>query len=155
MVMAIANLGVNVTVCGDLWNRVPPHQCITSHPYIGLDEKAEMLSRTKIALGYNTNEVYLYTSWCRGFDAMGCRAMYLTHYFPGLETVFEAKYHLDWFEDIPEAARLVQCYLRNDDERKEIAMNGHEEVNMKHTWSHRIDKLITSIKETGEATVYP
>ena len=109
---------------------------------------AEACSQAKVSLGVNVvNSAYLYASWQRSIKCMMCGCFHLTHYVPGLETVFANGIHLVWFRSVGEAMDLLRYYLDQDEEREAIARAGRAEVLARHTWDLRIADTLTKWRE--------
>ena len=83
------------------------------------------ISNTKIGIGSNSFDRYLYSSDRIG-NYMACGTFYLTQYIEGIEKVFKKGYHLDWFSNVEEMNVLIKYYLKNEEERKQIAKRGQE-----------------------------
>lgn len=77
----------------------------------------------------------------RLFDILASGGFCLVRYFPGLDEMFANGQHLVWFNSVKEMKGLVQYYLKNEQERKEIAKNGHNLYKKKHTAQHRIQNI--------------
>jgi len=147
LIDAIAAKGLHLHLFGRGWEYLLDVPTVYLHPFVNGNEFAEACSAAKITLGYNTNRVYMYTSWRRPLNSMACGAFHLTRYFPGLEEVFENGKHLVWFDSIAEAIELIEYYLTHDDEREQIAQTGRQEVIAHHTWDHRIAQMFEYMKE--------
>ena len=93
-------------------------------------------------LGLNqVNEDPLYFS-NRTFLTLGCRGFHVTHYIPGLETVFENGEHLVWYSDTDECLDKIAKYLEAADERERIAEAGHQRVFGEHQYFHRVGRIL-------------
>ncbi|AFM39665.1 hypothetical protein Desaci_0603 [Desulfosporosinus acidiphilus SJ4] len=77
----------------------------------------------------------------RTFEALGCRAFFLTHWTPAIEGLFKNHVHLVWSRHPDETLELIQFYLQRDDLREKIARQGQEEVYQNHTYRHRIESI--------------
>jgi spore maturation protein CgeB len=77
----------------------------------------------------------------RTFEALGCRAFFLTHWSPALENLFQNHVHLVWSRHPDETVELVRFYLSRDDLRRKIAHQGQGEVYRNHTYQHRIQAV--------------
>jgi len=142
LIEAIASEKIHLHLFGQGWEELSGLPTVHLHGFVNNDQFAEACSAAKITLGYNTNQVYMYTSWRRPLNSMACGAFHLTRYFPGLEEVFENRKHLVWFHSIPEALELIEYYLDHDKERERIARAGRQEVLAHHTWDHRIAEML-------------
>lgn len=136
--------GFDVHIYGKGWKHLSKLGHL--HAFVAEGGFAEACSAAKITLGINgVNNVRMYASWRRTMNSMGSGAFHLTHYIPGLETIFENRKHLVWFDTVPEALELIGHYLSHENEREAIAKAGRQEVLGKHTWDVRIAEMIERI----------
>jgi len=143
IIEAILKNGFRLHVYGKGWEYLAAHPNFKQHVFVNNQEFARACIRSKITLGFDpVNDVYMYASWRRPLNSMASGAFHLARYFPGLETVFQNRKHLVWFQSIPEALELIDYYLIHDDEREKIALAGQKEVLAHHTWDHRIQELL-------------
>ena len=77
----------------------------------------------------------------RTFEALGCRAFFLTHWSPAMENLFKNHVHLVWSRHPDETLELVRFYLNRDDLRQKIARQGQAEVYRNHTYQHRLQSV--------------
>jgi len=147
LLRAMLGAGLDVHIFGNGWDYLKPlYLNVHLHPFVNGDVLAEAYSRSKVTLGINgINTIKMYASWRRAFCSMASGAFHLTHYVPGLETVFENGKHLVWFKSEAEALELVQYYLSHEDERGRIAAAGRKEVLANHTWDVRIAAMLEHI----------
>lgn len=145
LIKAITDEGFQLHLFGRGW-KLKDIKNVHRHRPAYLSDFALECSRAKIALGFNTNQVKMYTSWRRVFHSMASGTFFLSRYFPGLETIFENGKHLAWFKSIPEAVELVKYYVEHPRARKQVAKNGRSEVLKHHTWDHRIAELLILCK---------
>jgi len=118
------------------------------HPFVTEEDFAAVCSTAKITLGINgVNDVRLYASWRRTVNTMASGAFHLTHYVPGMETLFENRRHLVWFKSVPEAVELIRYYLDHETERERIAEEGRRKVLESHTWDARIEAMIARCRQ--------
>ncbi|MBN1850757.1 MAG: glycosyltransferase [Deltaproteobacteria bacterium] len=80
----------------------------------------------------------------RVFEALACGSMFLTNELPGEERIFQDRVHLVYYNE-ENLETLIQYYLDHEDEREAIAKQGHDEVLEKHTFEHRMDRIIQDI----------
>ncbi|MCK5850653.1 MAG: glycosyltransferase [Kiritimatiellae bacterium] len=153
LIDAIAAQGIQLHIFGNGWECLSGKPNVHLHEFVNSEKFAGVCSAAKITLGYNTNDVYFYTSWRRPLNSMACGAFHLIRHFPGLEEVLENRKHLVWFNSIPEAVELVRYYLMYDGERKKIAEAGRKEVLRRHTWDLRIAQMLTYANEMGKDTL--
>ncbi len=100
---------------------------------------------SRIVLGMNqVNGDYLYFS-NRTFLTLACRAFHLTHYVPGLETVFTDGRHLAWYRDTEECLTQLRRYLDDARGREQIAAEGHALVMARHQYFHRFSGILEAL----------
>jgi spore maturation protein CgeB len=109
---------------------------------VGSDGFSEACSKAKVALGYGTDKEPCYTSWPRLVNTMVCGCFFLTRWFPKIDRIFKNRTHLVWFKSIDEAVELTKYYITHDEKREKIAQAGRQEVLAKHTWDHRIARML-------------
>jgi len=121
------------------------------HPFVTEEDFAEVCSTAKITLGINgVNDVRLYASWRRTVNTLASGAFHLTHYVPGMETLFKNRRHLVWFESVPEAVELIRYYLVHENERERIAEAGRRKVLESHTWDARIAEMMARCRQAQQ-----
>lgn len=136
----LADAGLSVHVYGRNWRRLGPRVAV--HGFVDGGGFAKVTSAAKMALSYNTGRFRMYASWRRILNTMACGTLLLCRYFPGLETVFEDKEHLVWFDNVSEAITLAQYYLADAEAAETIAAQGRDEVLQNHTWAQAIGRLL-------------
>lgn len=97
-----------------------------------------LLNRAKIVLNIHGDD-YLDTE-TRVFEALGCGAFLLTERLSA-ENPFSSL-ELVQFDDLEEAVQKIEYYLRNEDERAQIARAGYVAAISGHTYVHRARQLI-------------
>jgi len=153
LIEGLLKKNVHLHVYGDNWAYLDKqgYETLHIHPFVTEEYFAEICSSAKIVLGINgVNDVKMYASWRRTVNTMACGAFHLTHYVPGMETLFENKKHLVWFNSVPEALELVDYYLSHEDERRTIGNAGRQEVLANHTWDARINVMYNMYRKTIE-----
>ncbi|MDQ7092682.1 glycosyltransferase [Desulfosporosinus sp. PR] len=98
-------------------------------------------SSAKIVLGLNSVITSPTMMSMRTFEALGCRAFFLTHWSPALENLFQNHVHLVWSRHPDETLELVRFYLQREDLRLKIARQGQEEVYRNHTYQQRVQSV--------------
>ncbi|AET66042.1 hypothetical protein Desor_0328 [Desulfosporosinus orientis DSM 765] len=111
------------------------------HGYLPYDQLPCAYSSAKIVLGLNSVVDSPTMMSVRTFEALGCRAFFLTHWTPALENLFKNHVHLVWSRHPDETLELVRFYRSRDDLRAKIAHQGQEEVYRNHTYQHRIQSI--------------
>ncbi len=141
-VLHLADQGFTVDLFGKRLGQAGGHDNINTHGFVDMHDFSRVCSQSRIALSYCTNRVRFYTSWRRIFNSMASGVMLLSHYFPGLDEVFENHKHLVWFNSHEEGAEHLRYYLDHDSEREKVAQAGRKEVLAKHTWDDRIRMML-------------
>lgn len=81
----------------------------------------------------------------RAFDIMGSggflltnfQADFLEHFLPGEDFVY--------YEDREDLLQKIDYYLIHEEEREEIAKNGHDKVAAEHTYRHRVKEMTGAV----------
>lgn len=115
-------------------------------------EYVSYLNNIRIFILANDNDAGFFM---KHLETMICGCMLLCQYTPLLEKLeFINNEHLMVWNTIMECEEKVLYHLSYHDERNRIAKNGEEEVKKRHTWKHRVDKLISWL-ETEEDQKFP
>lgn len=83
----------------------------------------------------------------RVFDVPACGAFVLTDHQKGLEDLFDIGKEMITYKHKDEIPGLVRYYLDNPSEREAVAGRARERVLKEHTYGHRLDSLIRSMKQ--------
>ncbi len=82
----------------------------------------------------------------RVFDVPACEAFLLTDDQEALGELFDTGKEVITYKNKDEIPELVKYYLSHPQERKRIAERGRERIIREHTYIHRIETLIDSMK---------
>ncbi len=111
------------------------------------EEMAKAYSASRIVFNKTFDNLDLNA---RVYEAMSCGRLLLNDPCPGggLNEVFQSGEHYagygeDNFED------LIIHFLTNPEERERIARKGQEEVRKKHTYLHRVRRVIEVVEKSG------
>ena len=85
----------------------------------------------------------------RTFDILACGASELVDYKKNLGMHFRIGEEIVTFKDSKELLQAVKYYLENGSVLKDISNKGRQRVLNEHTWVHRVNSLISTIKERG------
>lgn len=77
----------------------------------------------------------------RALDIMGAKGVLLSNYQPELAEHFENERDLILYESMEDAVAKADFYLRHEDLRKTIALNGYQKVKESFSYPERIDTL--------------
>ncbi len=82
----------------------------------------------------------------RIFEVLGTGSFLLTNWIPTLSELFEDNKHLVTYKTLDEMVEKAKYYLEHDDEREKIAEAGYNEAINKHTYAHRLNKILEIIR---------
>lgn len=85
----------------------------------------------------------------RSYEIMACGAMLLMKRLrddSAERSGFVDKKHLVVFDGPEDLFRLIDYYLKNEKERKQIAENGYNIITEKHTYKHRLAEMVDIVK---------
>ncbi|MBM3498560.1 MAG: glycosyltransferase, partial [Armatimonadetes bacterium] len=104
------------------------------------EEMAQEYSRARIVFNRSIlNDVNM-----RVFEAVACGSLLVTNDLAdnGLEELLRNGEHLVTYRDDRELLERVRYYLEHEDEREAIARRGMEEAHAKHTYRHRMQRIL-------------
>jgi len=85
----------------------------------------------------------------RTFDILACGASELVDYKKNLGMHFKIGEEIVTFQDRKELLKSVNYYFENNDFLKGISDKGRQRVLNEHTWVHRVNRVINTMKEHG------
>ncbi len=80
----------------------------------------------------------------RVFDVMACGGFVLAEHCPGLEELFVAGEHLDWYRTLPEMLERLAYWLEHPDEAASVGRTAAEHVRVHHTIGGRVAHIVGS-----------
>lgn len=111
------------------------------------EEHAKACQCSKIVLGMSAFPHLRHSISVRDFKVMAAGNLLLTRYCAGMQDIFElGKMCVAW-ETKEECLEKVEYYLANKEERKAIGDYGHDQILLRHTYFHRVKKIIQDVKE--------
>ncbi|KAB2488079.1 CgeB family protein [Priestia endophytica] len=90
----------------------------------------------------------------RTFDVASCGAFQLISHQPDLRYYFSEKEMVS-FESQEELIEKIHFYIKNEEKRKEIALNAREVVLKHHTFAHRIKEIIAIVQKNNKSKSGP
>ncbi len=124
----------------DAW--APWADSVRVRPAVANRGLRRLCASSRVVLGLNQfNDDPLYFS-NRTFLTLACGGFHVTHYVPGLETVFTDGEHLAWYRDVDECVEVIGRYLADPAARARIARQGHELVMDAHQYHHRVARIL-------------
>lgn len=119
---------------------------------LSYEDMRKAYSSAKIVLGLHSVDTSPTMMSMRTFDVLGCGAFYLTQWTPAIENLFANHEHLVWSKSPQETVDLVNYYLARPEERQRIARNGQARVYADHTYHHRAEVFLNSLKSPAAGT---
>jgi len=146
----------NLGIWGIGWERLPADSPLRKFVRGGIVEPKEwvkIFNASKIVLniiGGQCDVPYpivdqIHMTNTKVFEILGCGAFQLVEKKKDVLRLFVPGEHLVCYENIDDLKRLIPYYLKNSNERERIAQEGYREVIQKHTYLHRIKKMLTVI----------
>jgi len=119
--------------------------CINHGPIDYYDFAPYVFKKSKINLNISLRSI---TSGIplRAFDIMGAGGFLLTNYQEDFTEFFVNEEDYVYFDSKQDMMKKIEYYLTHDEERQEIAVNGHRKISANHTYRHRVKEMISSIK---------
>lgn len=81
----------------------------------------------------------------RVFETLSTGSFLLTNWLPTLGELFEDGKHLVTYKTLDEMVEKAKYYLEHEEEREKIAEAGYQEFINKHTYKHRIEKILSIV----------
>jgi len=112
-------------------------------------EWSKIYSASKIVLATHyqdpANRFPVYQASPRIFEALACGAFVMSDNQRDVFSLFKDGEHLVRFDDADDLIEKITYYLARPLEREEIACQGRREVLSKHTYVHRIERLLSIV----------
>lgn len=83
----------------------------------------------------------------RVFEALGTKSLLLTNDIPTLHDLFEDGKHLATYKTMDEAVEKARWYIDHESEREAVAAAGYAEVMAKHTFKHRVSRIMEAMSK--------
>jgi len=135
-----------VGVWGAFWNTPFGMKYMKHHElYHGFhpnEDISDICASTKIILGIQCSDCSVTQQSMRSFEVLSCGGFHLTQHVKSMDYWFENGKHLVSVKDKEEAYEKMKYYLKHDEERKKIALQGYEYVRNNHTYIHRIREAV-------------
>lgn len=128
-------LGDNFGVYGHGWQR-----CRGNINHSQFDE-SKIYRGTKIALNVSHYCCERYSS-DRLLRILGSGVFCLSHKYPAIGIDYDNGRDLVCFESFDECYQKIKYYLNQEEERKDIAMNGNKKVLNRNTFKHQVQNIL-------------
>lgn len=121
--------------------------------FIGVDKQGPCDYWSQLPLIFNRSKININMTIpniksgipLRVWDVLGAGGFLLTNYQVEIGYYFEDGKDLVCYEDIGDLVEKADFYLKHEELRKSIALNGHEKVKKYHTYDERIKKMLNII----------
>jgi len=103
-------------------------------------------SKIIVDIGSNTSIEEIGAISQKVFMITGCGGFLISHYIRGIEDFFEIGKEIEVFKNLDELFKKIDYYMKNEEERREIAKKGMERTLREHTYKKRIEKIFEICK---------
>lgn len=112
-----------------------------------MDEMVKIFNQSKIVLNLGIGSTGIQN---RVFEALGCGSLLITNEIPSDSRLFTDRKHLVYFNE-NNIEGLIEYYLSHKEEREDIERAGYLEVYNKHTYEHRMQKILSDVFQQNES----
>lgn len=136
-----------ITILGDtMWNTLLTHN---ENMYIGKEiaysEARYLYSQVEMIVNSTCTQMKHAVNQ-RVFDCPIAGALVLTERTPQLENLFDIGIEVVCYSTYEELLEKIRYYHTNTQERMDIVHKAQRRINMEHTWRHRIQTIIDTMK---------
>jgi spore maturation protein CgeB len=142
-------------IWGSGWNVIPddsPCKGNIRKIHTGPEEWIKIYSNSKIILVAHypgTEEIPVYQASPKIYEAMACGGFVMCDNQKDVKTLFNNEEHLVIFKDPEDLNDKINYYLTHEAERHKIAISGYREVLDRHTYVHRLEHMLSTLKSSG------
>lgn len=120
-----------------------------NRPRIPFHQMVRVFSRSKINLNLSNSSMLIGQQIKgRNFEIPGTRGFQLSSNADNLTEYYDDGKEIVIFNSVDELIEKAKYYLKNENERNEIATNGYVRTIAEHTWQHRFEKIFNYINST-------
>lgn len=124
------------------WDAESVSDNIRRFPQVDFDESMNIFRSSKINLNITLRSIESGVP-LRVFDIMGAGGFVLSNWQPEIPELFEEGREIVTFKTPEEMLEKADYYLRHEEERREIALNGYRKVKKCYTFEHQLQKIIS------------
>jgi len=144
------NLGIWGPGWGDLAKGSPLRKFYKAGA-IGPEIWVKIFNASKVILNINYGFAQLREEDCNSgsvklFEILACGGFQMVDAKKAITDIFADKKHLVTFSDTADLKNKMRYYLAHPEEREAIALEGRKEVLAKHTYEHRMQEMLSSLK---------
>lgn len=120
---------------------------VNMHPAVDYEtELAAIFQKSRINLNFTIPNIQTGVP-LRAWDVMGAGAFLLSNEQEEIHSLLKPGEHLECFASSEELIDKTLFYLKHEDARQKIARQGQQYIYSAHTVEHRIDKLLSTLKQ--------
>jgi spore maturation protein CgeB len=114
---------------------------------IGYEDWIRVYSASKIVviIHFQDGRSPCYQASPKVYEALACRSFVMVDQQRDVLSLFQSGQHLVTFSDVDDLREKLHHYLRHDQQRASIASEGCREVLEKHTYRHRVLRMLDHI----------
>ena len=146
--------GLDVAVWGPGWQlpeAKPALQAVGANSHRGHKmnsrDAARLYNVAKICVNNHHDQSVYNGLNMRSFEVPACGGFQLVDNLRGIHELFTPGEELVCYESYDQARELADYYLERPEERAEIGRRGRERVLREHTYRHRMETLLKSVKD--------
>lgn len=150
----------NIGIWGPGWEKIAAHSPLKKAIRGGMlrpKEWTKLYSASKIVLAphYQDPEgkIPVYQASPRIFEALACKAFVLSDRQKDVLALFKDKEQLVYFDDKNDIKAKIKYYLNHPEEREKIAAKGYECVTEKHTFTERVQEMLSFMNHYAQSGV--
>lgn len=129
----------NLTIAGIGWQDSPlAEKCISVDAWYDANR---IYNQSKILLNIHHPQSVNGAN-LRCFEAMASGRMLITESLKDLRDMFIEDEGIVFYYDVEDLRKKIAYYLKHDEERERIALNGYKAVKKAHSLSHRVDSIL-------------
>ena len=119
---------------------------------VSAQKTAKIFSQAKIVLGigYVAHSRKICTLKLRDFDAMFTGSLYITSRNEDLEEIFQDGVHISYYDSKNSLVNKVKYFLKNENERINIANSAMQLAHSKHNWNYRIESALKILRDISD-----
>ena len=150
-------IGYDVKIWGNpapAWLDVSAIKGMIQNRFVANEEKSKAFLCAKIVLN-NLNPAEIWGVNVRTFEIAAAGGFQCVDWRPGLSQLFVEGKEIVAFRDIDDLKRKLDLFLRNDDQRREIAHSSQQRAHKDHTYERRLALLMATVFEGRKGYPFP
>jgi len=136
------------------WMDAGPVQDMFQNRYVTYGEKAKAFRAARIVIN-NQHPAEVWGVNKRTFEAAGIGALQLVTWRPGLDQLFSVGEEIVAYRGIDDLKKKIDYYLEHDTEREKIANRSKERAREDHTYHHRLNLMVDTVREKENGYPFP